>query len=192
MNEQIKEELTLAREAMGKEEYTEALKHYAAVYSNDTKDEEVLEAEYFTLLFHLEDTSYKIKSFSRICEITPNVIKEIADSSSSDAIKHKQIVAICGEFIPCTWSLYKWSHNNQILKRGIAALYELGNAIEKEFGNKGAAIHPWKEAVSLQQKFYNVLEDKTLPEKYTKKIQSVEPDYVMPEKSGCISLGDKR
>lgn len=70
--------------------------------------------------------------------------------------------------------------------------YGTGNAIERNFASNpqamAAACTTWKEGVKLQRKFYAYSYDGNKAEVYVEKIQKIEPDYVMPNKPGCISL----
>ncbi len=203
MNEQIQEKLNLARKALCEERVSDALHFYADLLA---KDIENLEVTTFCDLAILdeefkdeEEKLRKIKMFRHICTEIADAIKEIAalpQTDEMDLFKFKYVVYTCLKFIPRVWSYYQLSHKSEVLKDGVAALYNLGDAIEKEFADhKNIAklcIYPWEEAISLQQKFYNMISDKTLPETYAKKIQAFKPEYVLPKKAGCIELGDKR
>ena len=74
-------------------------------------------------------------------------------------------------------------------------LRDLGDEIVKQFGETPEALRlaviPWKEYVSLSQKWY-AYAVKGEPETYTEKIKKVDPSYEMPKKAGCISSANKK
>ena len=78
------------------------------------------------------------------------------------------------------------------IERAVNTLYWTGNALESAYSSEPdmmkLACKVWKEGVKLQQKFYAYSYSGTV-EEYVEKIKKVEPDYVLPKKAGCISLG---
>ena len=74
--------------------------------------------------------------------------------------------------------------------------YVIGDYLEKEYSSNDKvmkkAVFLWKESVAQQQKYYNTSfarSNPDFPQKYAEKIKKYEPDYVIPKKAGCVTIG---
>ncbi len=212
-NEQANKYLTLARRAAN-ENNAEDAKRYYDMLRTECPDNG--EANFFYQFYSLMDCKNKeiASKFVRLCESVGPSITRINDSAESVEDKVASVKAICDAFIPKTWELNRYMNKltvkvgnetsrvlpasdiQRVCRDGILTLYKLGDAIYKYFPlNKEAkdcAMASWKEGVSLQQTWYSLVKDKTLPQVYTQKIQKIDPSYVMPKKAGCITLADKK
>ena len=205
--------LKLARTARDENNGEDAKKFYDMVRVEDPENGE---AKFFYQYYSLyEGKNIDIANrFIKLVNAIGSSIMMIAESSDSDADKLATVKAIVNAYVPMTWSINRYMNNltvgsgsdrqrvlsasdiNSACQTGVIGLYNLGDAIEKHFGDKPEAMTlaatAWKEGVSLQQKWYAYKYDGKTPEEYTAKIQKVEPDYVMPQKAGCISFANKR
>lgn len=65
---------------------------------------------------------------------------------------------------------------------------ELGDQVGDDPACKTLTVEAWSMFVKMAQKYYAYVE-KGEAEAYTAKIQKLDPSFVMPKKSGCISFG---
>ncbi len=213
MNEQTLKYLKLARVAREEDNTEDAKRYYDTVR---TEEPENGEAKFFYQFFALlEGKNGELATrFERLCNVVPNSIKQIASSADSDDEKLAIVKAITEAFVPKTWSLNRYMNQltvgtgnerqrvlpasdiSSVNGNGILTLYALGDTIEQCFGSNMAymtyAVMAWKEAITLQQKWYSVIKDTSLPEKYTNKVKAIDPSYEMPKKAGCIDLANRR
>ena len=200
--------LKLAREAREEGNTEDAKKYYDMARTDEPENGE---AKYFYFYYSLyEGKNIEIASrFDKLCTILENSVKKVSESEDSRSEKIAIINAIVDSFVPETWSLNRYMNhltvgnervlsNSEIVsvsKNGMQACYRLGDVIEKYFGGDEdamkAAVKSWKEAISLQQKWY-AYGDKTAPERYAAKVKEFDPSYEMPKKAGCISFADKK
>ena len=204
--------LKLARTAREEGNTEDAKKFYDIVR---TEDPENGEAKFFYPFFALyEGTNGEIaKRFQNLTNVLEPAVKLVALSAETDEEKAEVIRAMVKEYTPLTWSLNRYmntltvgSGQNQTRvlssrditaagEAGVIGLYRLGDAIAKYFSDRpeilSLAVTPWKEGVSLQQKWYAYKYDGKKPEEYAEKIKKIEPSYEMPKKAGCISIGRK-
>ncbi len=206
--------LQLARTARAEQNSEDAKKYYDMVRTDDPTN---AEAKYFYAYYALYEGANKDigTRFSTLCNGLSSTILALATSDNSADEKVEILQAICDSFVPLTWTLNRYMNkltvgsgsNTQhvlpasmiqgVCRNGIMALYNLGDTIAKNLNGAlsnamTCAVACWKEGVLLQQKWYSVVKDKTLPETYASKIKNIEPNYEMPKKAGCISLADKR
>lgn len=204
--------LKLAREARNEDNGEDAKRYYDMVR---TEDPENGEAKFFYQYYCLyEGKNGEIANrFANLCKVLVSSVAKVALSEDSDDEKMEVIEAMTDTFTPLTWNLNRYMNkltvgsgsdrqrvlsNNDIIsvcKNGMQGCYNFGDAIEKNFtGNSRAmksACKVWKEAISLQQKWY-AYGRKEDPENYAAKVKKFEPDYEMPKKAGCISFADKK
>lgn len=209
MNEKY---LRLAREARAENNSEDAKRYYDMVR---TENPDNGEAKFFYGLYSLyEGKNIEIaKRFANLCNIVIPSVNKVVSSDLSNIEKLEVLNAIVDAFVPETWNLNRYMNkltvgsgndtqrvlsNNDIASvsnNGMKTCYALGDAIESKFeGDKDAmkaACKAWKEAISLQQKWY-AYGTKGDPEKYTEKVKKYEPSYEMPKKAGCISFADKK
>lgn len=204
--------LTLARQAKQTKDTESAKKYYELVREEDPSNGE---ANFFYLYYAI----YEGKN-GEICTRTlrlhnglENSFKQIAASNDSVDEKIAVLSDVLDFFIPLTWELNRYMNSlfvgtgsnrtrvlsnadiNAVSSKGIESLYKAGDWILQYFGDTNAtsklAVACWKEAIILNRKWYAYKLAQT-PEAYSEKIKKYEPDYVMPEKAGCIQFGDKR
>lgn len=76
---------------------------------------------------------------------------------------------------------------------GVLGLYALGDALKEHFGDSptitNLAVEAWKEAISIQRKFFEFDYSGIDVENYAGKIREVEPNYIIPKKEGCMVGG---
>lgn len=124
--------------------------------------------------------------FEKKCKAVIESVNSIAQSDNND--KEESLSLIIEDFIPRTWDAARsQSKVSKTYTNGMKTLYELGNILES-YNFFTLACVAWKEAISLQQKFY-AYGTKGDPEKYTEKVKKYEPSYEMPKKAGCITIG---
>ncbi len=202
--------LKLARDARAENNSEDAKKYYDIVR---TEDPENAEAKFFYQFYALYEGKNKdiASRFLKLCNTLTPCVSRIANSEADNSEKLAVLKAICDSFVPLTWTLNRYMNNltvgsgqnkqrvlsvseiSSVSGNGILCLYELGDNIEKHLKatlpeSMSCAAMAWKEGVSLQQKWYSMVKDKTLPEKYAAKIKAIEPDYEMPKKAGCIDF----
>ena len=212
MNEQALKYLKNARAAREEDNSEDAKKFYDMVRIEDPENGE---AKFFYQYYSLyEGKNGELPTrFNSLTKVLKSSIRFVAESDIGEVEKMDLISAIVSSFVPVTWSLNRHMNSltvgsgenkqlvipaNQIKGAcidGVIALYELGDTIDKYFGNNKEAMKlaasAWKEAVSLNQKWYAYNYGKSV-EEYVAKIQKIEPDYVMPKKAGCISFENKK
>ncbi len=209
----ISKYLKAARTARAQENSEDAKKYYEMVTIDDPNNGE---AAFFYKYYTLEccankDIAYEFRS---LCSVVSSSVNNIAESDVDVDEKMKILADIALAFIPKTWTLNRYMNSltvksgntttrvlpandiSSVGTNGILTLYKLGDEIERAFADnekaKTISAEAWKEGVLLQQKWYAMISDKTLPEKYAAKIKAIDSSYEMPKKAGCISFADKR
>ena len=181
-----------------------------------TDDPENGEAKFFYQYYSLyEGKNGEIANrFVKLINVLSSSVKMVAESEDSKEDKLATIKAIVDAYTPMTWSLNRYMNNltvgsgsdkQRVLSNaditsactnGVIGLYNLGDAIAKNFANQpeamNCAVTAWKEGVSLQQKWYAYKYSGKTVEEYAAKIQKIEPSYEIPKKAGCISFADKK
>ena len=206
--------LRLARQAKAEGNTEDAKLFYNKVREEDPENGE---AKYFYAYYSLyEGKNVEIPSkFSTLAKSLSPAINLICKSSLDKQNQLASIEEIVNSFVPETWSLVRYmNHKNRetkvgnsyvkvftystvtsTCKTGMAAIKELGDAVEKIFPNdaecKRIASIAWKEYVSLSQQWY-AYAIKGDVEIYAEKIKTVDPSYEIPKKAGCITIGDKK
>ena len=211
MNEQALKYLKNARAAREEDNSEDAKKFYDMVR---TEDPENGEAKFFYQYYSLyEGKNGELPTrFNSLTKVLKSSVRFVAESGDGEQEKMSIIGSIVSSFVPMTWSLNRHMNsltvgsgeNRQLVipaKQiqgacidGVIALYELGDIVEKYFTSADAkklSALAWKEAVSLNQKWYAYNYGKSV-EEYVAKIQKIEPDYVMPKKAGCISFSNSK
>ena len=200
-----------ARRAREENNSEDAKRFYDMVRTDDPDNGE---AKFFYQYYALyEGKNGEIPT--RFKNLTNTLISSVeCVARSNDGDKLEVLKAIVNAYIPMTWSLNRYMNNltvgtgsdrQRVLSsaeisgacvRGVTALYKLGDTIVSLFGDNGEAmnlaISAWKEAITLNQKWYAYKYEGYVAEDYAAKIQKVEPTYEMPKKAGCISFADKR
>lgn len=197
--------LKLARQAREEDNTEDAKRFYDMVR---TEDPENGEAKFFYAYYALyEGKNMEIPTrFANLCKILMPSIKRLIESENEE--KEKIITDIVNAFVPQTWNLNRYMNHQKVgtgnnrkcifeareigavSENGMQVLYELGDFLEANSYFSLACV-AWKEAISLQQKWYSS-GTKGDPEKYTEKVKKYEPSYEMPKKAGCITLADKK
>ena len=206
--------LRLARQARAENNTEDAKLFYNKVRDEDPENGE---AKYFYAYYSMyECKNIELPSkFSNLCKTLNSSIDFIMESSLSKEEKIISIAEIVKSFVPETWALNRYMNGKNretkvgdsyvkvfdsstitsVGKRGMGAIKELGDKVEKLFVNdaecKKLAVIAWKEYVSLSQKWY-ASAVKGDAEIYAEKIKKIEPSYEMPKKAGCISFADKK
>lgn len=211
MNEQALKYLKNARAAREEDNSEDAKKFYDMVRIEDPENGE---AKFFYQYYSLyEGKNGELPTrFNSLTKVLKSSVRFVAESGDGEQEKMSIISSIVSSFVPMTWSLNRHMNsltvgsgeNRQLVipaKQiqgacidGVIALYELGDIIEKYFKSADAkklSALAWKEAVSLNQKWYAYNYGKSV-EEYVAKIQKIEPDYVMPKKAGCISFSNSK
>lgn len=177
----------------------DACVHYAKVSLD--YPEEVAEADFFEAymayqnLLEANDAASAVNAFKVMAATLANAVKCVKESGVEDIGKVLILTAMVKAYTPITRFLFtkRISTTSSTIEIGVLGLYDLGNAIKKEFGSEPQAmeqaVEAWKEAVALQRQFYAYKYDGVRPEDYVAEIQKVDPAYTMPKKAGCISLG---
>ncbi len=186
----------LSRKFIKEGDVDEACHHYYLVKKEDPNN---TEAEFFsaylgyTVLIKTNSAS-AVNAFKAMIACLAAAVKYVKESEGNEDEKLLVISAMVEAYTPITRFLFT-SHidtSSSSIEGGTIGLYDLGSAIKKEFGSNPKfmefAIKPWKEAVSLQRKFYAYKYNGINPEDYAAEIKKVDPAYTMPDKAGCISL----
>lgn len=209
--------LKLARTAREENNTEDAKRFYDMVRIDDPENGE---AKFFFQYFALyEGANKEIASrFSKLVNTLESTVTLIANSADSDEEKMEALTAVVNAYVPMTWSLNRYmnhltvgtgSNQQKVLPasdiagagiRGVSGLYNLGDAIEKVYGDNAAAmalaVSAWKEAISCHQKWYsykiNGKKNAEIVPVYADKIKKIEPAYEIPKKAGCISAADKK
>lgn len=213
MSEQLSKYLKLARSARADDNTKDAKLYYDMVRADDPENGE---AAFFSQYYGLyEGTNGELATrFTNLTKVLPTSVKSIANASCDDAEKLEELKAVVDAFTPMTWNLNRYmnklkvgsgSDSTRVLSdadiqsvgvKGVIALYDLGDLIASTFsGDPDAqklALIPWKEGVTLQQKWYAFGYNGKTAASYAEKIKKIEPEYVMPKKAGCISFADNR
>lgn len=202
MSETEMKYLKLARRAR-EENNAEDAKKYSDLVRNENPDN--VEARFFFPLYRIWDSQKKDwgNCFIDFCNVVNPCIKAVCESDMSDDEKKKLLEDMFNESkdLPyqCNRVLNEINANNSRTseirtcgRTGMKMLYGFGDTIEKYCANKpeimSIAVEAWKAGVYRQQQWYGMGMDKTLPEKYTAKIQKIDPSYVLPKKGGCIQF----
>ena len=210
MNEQTSKYLKNARMAREANNTEDAKRFYDMVRTDDPENAEAMFFYQYYALY--EGKNGEIPSrFKTLTNSLISSVKFLAASEDEDAME--VLEAIVSAFVPMTWSLNRYMNSlfvgsgdqrqrvipasdiGRACEDGVVALYNLGDLIVEKFqGDKAKtiAVTAWKEGVTLQQKWYSYKYNGKTAEEYASKIQTVEPEYIMPKKAGCISFADKR
>ncbi len=200
MTENEKKNLKLARTFLLQEEDQKALDCYLEVYNENGDNPEASYFVYNSACTHgITDTeeSNKNKKTSYIAtsKTIVEAMKYIAESDESLDDKLAISAAALGMYlyiIERALQIPFCDPSERIELAGIT-LYEVGDAIEKAYNSDRTAmevaVKSWKEAVKVHQKFYAYKYGGRNVNEYVAKIQKIEPDYAMPKKAGCVTLG---
>lgn len=142
-----------------------------------------------------ESNDKKWMAFSATSNELVKAVEQIAESEGLEEEKKYILTLFVGVYLPIVDYVVKTpiATPKERIERAVLTLYWTGNAIERLYGSDTdfmkLACKVWKEGVMLQQKFYAYSYNDNKVEDYVEKIKKVEPDYVIPKKAGCISLG---
>jgi hypothetical protein len=201
MTENEKKNIQLARKYLVEEKEQLALDCYKAVYDANEDNAEAAYWVYTALWQHYVDNNEesnvnKRNAFNAVSNTLVKAVKEIA---ASEGAKDEKVV-ITARFVGVYALVAAYVVKNPItdastrIQLAVNTLYAAGNAIESAYGSNDpdsmiVACMAWKDGVKLQQQFYAYSYDGNKAEDYVAKIQKHQPDYVMPKKAGCISVG---
>ena len=206
--------LTLARQARAEGNSEDAKTYYNKVREENPEDGE---AKFFYAFYALyEGTNGEIpKRFANVCQVVSSAVNMVKNSDAPVAEQYATISEIVNAFVPEAWSLNRYMNKKNTetkvgdsyvkvfdqsaivssCKKGMFAIRDLGDQIEKLYGGEAdamaIAVVAWKEYVSLAQKWY-AYPPKGEAEIYAEKIKKIDPSYEMPKKAGCISFSDKK
>lgn len=199
MSDELKITLEKARVAMIKGEFALAKELYDSIHDEDMT---ISEASFFSALLHYEAAD-DIEGYTEKCKARslyanlmiltarPFVLEVKADKTISEDIQ----VYLIGCMLNVVDTKPRFGFELRFLtakemEDGIVLLYQLGDTLKAEYGNHmDLAVQVWKEAIATQRKFYGYKYNGIDPETYAAEIKKVEPDYVMPAKPGCVSVG---
>lgn len=199
MSDELIITLDKARAAMIKGEFELAKALYDSIHDEDMT---ISEASFFSALLHYEAADdiegYTEKNKLRalyanlmILTARPFVLEVKADKTISEDIQ----VYLIGCMLNVVDMKPRFGFKMRFLtakemEEGIVLLYQLGDTLKEEYGNHmDLAVQVWKEAIATQREFYGYKYNGIDPETYAAEIKKVEPDYVMPAKPGCVSVG---
>jgi len=189
--------LTVARDFLIVGEKEKAYVHYGKVSQDNPENAEAeFFAAYLGYLTLLDEKNYPsaVNAFKAMAACIKNAIKCVKESDLSDSGKKLILAEMVNCYVPITRYFYtrKISNSSNTIETGVIGIYALGDAIKKDFGTNeeimALAAEAWKEAIAIQRQFYAYKYNGINPEDYAKEIQKLEPTYIMPKKSGCISL----
>lgn len=175
--------------------------HYAKV-SQDHPGE-VAEAGFFEAymsyksLLEEKDGASATNAFKAMAACLKDAVNCIKESGKEELGQVMILTALVKAYTPITRFLFtqRISTTSSTIETGVLGLYALGDAIKAKYGSNPEAmkqaVEAWKEGVALQRQFYGYKYNGVTPEPYAEKIQKVEPAYTMPNKAGCISVGNK-
>ena len=202
MTETEKLNIKRARLALLDHKDQEALDYYLEANEENTNNSE---AAYWVYTAYWEDcinnnrsASEKWKAFVVLSGRLTEAVDQIAEMEGTDMEKAMVLIAFVYAYTPIVdyvtgYLGAQMATPQDRIERAVLTLYQTGNAIEHNFSSNEEAMkmasEAWKEAVKLQQKFYAYKYNGSKVEDYVEKIRKVEPDYVVPKKAGCISLG---
>lgn len=199
MTETELKNLQIARKCLLDGDDQGATDHYLAVHDENADNPE---AEYFvynTLCTNYidqgESNENKKLAFVATSKTLVDAVKCIAASDCTKEEKLHITARFVGMYCPIAAYIVKVPvmDASTRIQMAVTTLYAAGNAIESAYSGDTEAMHcaamAWKDGVKLQQQFYAYSYDGNKAEDYVAKIQKVQPDYVMPKKAGCISLG---
>lgn len=211
MNENAKENLTMAREMLMGGHIKDACTHYYEIKEGNPENAEAaFFADYLAFLLMIEenDGSAAARALISMRKNVENTVKcireaEFEDDGLNTDLTSEQKQEVCRLlllskmveiYVPIIGFLFKKriATSSTAIETSVSGLYALGDAIEKEFDAKPEfmkeAIVAWKEAVLLQRTYY-AYKYGVNPEDYAIKIQKFDPSYTMPKKAGCVTLG---
>lgn len=205
--------LVNARQARDNNNTEDAKRFYDMVRTDDPMNGEAMFFYQYYSLYEGKNGEIPTR-FINIQKALEPSINAVVNSEDAPEEKMTIIAAIVNAYIPLTWTLNRYMNGlntgtganrvtvisastiSSTCEAGVIKLYGLGDLLESIFGENGAAkvlsIACWKEAITLQQKWYAYKYAGITPETYAEKIKAVEPEYEIPKKAGCIQLADKR
>lgn len=199
MTESERKLIDAARKALIEKDDQLALEYYMEVTK---ENEDNAEASYWTYaalwqncVDNQESNENKKTAFVAVSGTLVKAIEEIAASEWSKDVK----MLVIGRFVGLYSLIADYAVKSKIcapdtrIQMAATTLYDAGNAIERVYASDPdvmiAACMAWKSAVKIQRQFYAYAYDGNKAEDYAAKIQKYQPDYVMPNKAGCISKG---
>lgn len=199
MTENERKLIDAARKALIEKDDQLALDYYMEVTK---ENENNAEASYWTYtalwqnyVDNQESNENKNTAFWAVSGTLVKAIEEIAASEWSKDVKMLVIGRFVGLYSLIADFVVKAPIASPATRIQMAAttLYDAGNAIERIYASDPdmmiTACMAWKSAVKIQRQFYGYAYDGNKAEDYAVKIQKHQPDYVMPNKAGCISKG---
>lgn len=196
MTEQESKYLKLAQRAREENNAEDAKKYYDMVRMENPDN---CEARFFYPIYKLWDGKKGewASNFLILCNNIEPGIKDISEADMPLADKEKLLADVFEEIKPLPRTCNKVLNEikeplSSCGRGGIYMFYNFGDAIEKYFPNNGKLMNlactAWKEGVDLQKNWPLFGADKSFPEKYTEKIQKLDPAYTTPKThSGCLS-----
>lgn len=116
-----------------------------------------------------------------------DALGEQIDALSVSDPEYKKIASVAWEeYLALQQNWYKYKKGSTDLKIIMTSFKELGDRLGDDPAYKKIALEAWSEFVTFAQKFYALVE-KGEAEIYAEKIKKLDPSYIMPKKSGCIS-----
>lgn len=120
------------------------------------------------------------------CDALEELGNQIGSLYENDSECRRIACIVWEEYIALLKYWYDYQKLGADIKSLLKAYKELGDKLCHYPAYKKVAIDAWAAFVELAQKFYRCVE-KGEAEKYAEKIKKLDPSYVMPKKSGCIS-----
>ncbi len=196
--------LVQAREAYKNDDFKQAQTYYSLAYKEDPRN---AEARYFAAFLDLVNAN-AVAMYDKTVAYTETV-KVMLKGLSGDEKEELLMIAIRSS-ASVTRYVHKvmWEHSNEIKtnqellnkynkernaceKMCIEMIYMLGDAAAASDNDevKAMSVEAWKNAIAAQQLYPYCGAEKTLPTQYAEKVKAIDPSYVLPKKTGCISFG---
>lgn len=191
--------LQLARKCLFDQKEQDAFDYYMEVFKENSDNPEAAFFSYeraFTKSMSSPSDNQETRTlFFAVSDSITKAITYAAESSCTKEEKLFLTTILAYHYLPIANSVIKvpFTSPSERIQLAVTTLYAAGNAIEAAYApdteSMKLAVRLWKDGVKLHQQFYSYTYSGNKAEDYVAKIQTVEPDYVMPKKAGCISFG---
>ena len=185
----------IKKSSMSKEEKIKSIEEIVNAFSPETgaeisymrhKNIENRVGESYVTVF--EDSAIKSVYLAGIAALE-NMGNQVGNLYDNDAECKKIASIIWEDYILAITKWYSYRRTSEEIRPTLTRLKEIGDQLGEVPEYKYVAVLAWSKFVKLAQQFYAYVE-KGEAEKYAEKIKKLDPSYVMPKKSGCISKID--
>ena len=179
---EFKNILELARRAKKAGNVEDALKYYEMILIKDPNN---WEASFFVPYYTVESCNRatslneRLNAAKRLNAGLRYIIGLVKKSISDERELENALMEMCSSCILIADTVY--------VKEGVSLLYNLGDLIVEEFGDKYGALSEkaWKNGVRIHGRMSGAKEERKIMRVYTEKIKKYDPSYSPDDSMGC-------